>query len=109
MPPPLCRTPGNSTELNELQTSALESGSEIYDMVIIHELGIEVGSLAHESNPDPQVLPKCELRFILNICSLSKPDTFVVTFFSAQPQSSQKPNFKSHEKEKSGTLCTNRR
>ncbi|MBW0541812.1 hypothetical protein O181_081527 [Austropuccinia psidii MF-1] len=51
MPQPLPRTPGNSTEFNELQTSAPESGSEISDMVSSHELGIEVESLAHETQP----------------------------------------------------------
>ncbi|MBW0541242.1 hypothetical protein O181_080957 [Austropuccinia psidii MF-1] len=94
------QTPGNSTELNELQTSAPESGSEISDMVSSHELGIEVERLAHESNPDPPVLLECEHRFILNIFSLSKHDTFVIAFISAQPPSLQKPNFKSYEKEK---------
>ncbi|MBW0559532.1 hypothetical protein O181_099247 [Austropuccinia psidii MF-1] len=90
--------PGNSTELDDLQISAPESGSEISDMVNSHELGIEVESLAHESNPDPPVPSECEHRFILNICSLSKPDTFVIAFISAQPPSSQEPNFKSYEK-----------
>ncbi|MBW0475090.1 hypothetical protein O181_014805 [Austropuccinia psidii MF-1] len=94
------QTPGNSTEFNELKTSAPENGGEISDMVSSHELGIEVESLAHESNPDPPVLPECENRFILNICSVSKPDTFFIAFISAQPPSSQKPNFKSYEKEK---------
>ncbi|MBW0589399.1 hypothetical protein O181_129114 [Austropuccinia psidii MF-1] len=74
-------------------------------MVSSHELGIEVESLAHESNQDPPVLPECEHRFILNICSLSKPDTFVIAFISAQPPSSQKPNFKSYEKEKTVEPC----
>ncbi|MBW0483129.1 hypothetical protein O181_022844 [Austropuccinia psidii MF-1] len=92
----MAQTPGNLTEFNKQQTSALESGSEISDMVISQELAIEVESLAHESNPDPPVLPKCEHRFILNICSLSKPDTFVIAFISAKPQSSQKPIFKSY-------------
>ncbi|MBW0573483.1 hypothetical protein O181_113198 [Austropuccinia psidii MF-1] len=74
-------------------------------MVSSHELGIEVESLEHESNPDPPVLPECEYIFILNICSLSKPDTFVIAFISAQPPSSQKQNFKSYEKEKTVEPC----
>ncbi|MBW0510576.1 hypothetical protein O181_050291 [Austropuccinia psidii MF-1] len=94
------QTLANSTEFHEKTTSAPESGSEISDIVSSHELGIEVESLAHESNPDPPVLLECQHRFILNICSLSKPDTFFITFISAQPPSSQKPNFKSCEKEK---------
>ncbi|MBW0549861.1 hypothetical protein O181_089576 [Austropuccinia psidii MF-1] len=92
------QTLGSSIEFNELQTSAPENGSEISDMVISHELGIEVQNLEHESNSDPPVLPECEHRFILNICNLSKPDTFVIAFISAQPPSSQKPNLKSYEK-----------
>ncbi|MBW0584672.1 hypothetical protein O181_124387 [Austropuccinia psidii MF-1] len=98
MPQPLPQTPGNSTEFNERQTSVPESRSKISDMVSSHELGIEVDSLAHESHPDPPVLPQCEHIFILNICSLSKTDTFVIAFISAQPPSSQKLNFKSYEK-----------
>ncbi|MBW0489822.1 hypothetical protein O181_029537 [Austropuccinia psidii MF-1] len=74
-------------------------------MVSSHELDIEVESLAHESNSDPPFLPECEHRFILNICSLSKPATFVIAFISAQPSSSQKPNFKSYEKEKTVEPC----
>ncbi|MBW0591925.1 hypothetical protein O181_131640 [Austropuccinia psidii MF-1] len=66
----------NSTEFHEQTTSAPESASEISDMVSSHELGIEVESLAHASNPDPPVLPE------------------------SQPLSSQKPNFKIYEKEK---------
>ncbi|MBW0483691.1 hypothetical protein O181_023406 [Austropuccinia psidii MF-1] len=97
MPQPLPQTLRNSTELSEIKTSALESGSEISDMVSSNELGIEVESLAHESNPDPQVLLEYEHRFILNICSLSKPDTFFIAFISAQPPSSQKPNLKPYE------------
>ncbi|MBW0488746.1 hypothetical protein O181_028461 [Austropuccinia psidii MF-1] len=93
------QTLANSTDFHEQTTSAPESGSEIYDMVSSHELGIIVESLAHESNPDPPVLPECDHRFILNIFSLSKPDTFVIAFLSAQPPSSQKPNYKSYEKE----------
>ncbi|MBW0552978.1 hypothetical protein O181_092693 [Austropuccinia psidii MF-1] len=80
----------NSTEFHEQTASAPENGSEILDMVSSHELGIEAESLAHESNPDTPVIPECEHRFILNICSLSKPDTFVIAFISAQPPSSQK-------------------
>ncbi|MBW0488490.1 hypothetical protein O181_028205 [Austropuccinia psidii MF-1] len=76
MPQPLPQSLGNATEVNELHTSAPESGSEISDMVSSHELGIEVESLAHESNPDPPVHPE------------------------SQPPSSQKPNFKSYQKEK---------
>ncbi|MBW0533651.1 hypothetical protein O181_073366 [Austropuccinia psidii MF-1] len=72
----MTQTRGNSTEFNELQTSAPESGSEISDMVSSNQLGIEVESLAHESNPDPPVLPE------------------------SQPPSSQKSNFKTYEKEK---------
>ncbi|MBW0478307.1 hypothetical protein O181_018022 [Austropuccinia psidii MF-1] len=75
MPKLLPQTPGNSTEFNELKTSAPESGSEISDMVSSHELGIEVESLAHE------------------------------TFLSAHPPSSHKPNFKSYEKEKIVEPC----
>ncbi|MBW0575308.1 hypothetical protein O181_115023 [Austropuccinia psidii MF-1] len=101
----MAQTLENSTEFNELQTSAPQSRSEISDMVSSHDLGIEVESLSHESNPDPPVLPKCENRFILNICSLSKPNTFVIAFISAQCPSSQKPNFKSYEKEKTVEPC----
>ncbi|MBW0480815.1 hypothetical protein O181_020530 [Austropuccinia psidii MF-1] len=99
------QTPGNSTEFNELQTSAAESGSEISDMGSSHELGIEVETLAHVSNPDPPVLPECEYRFILNICNLPKPDSFVIAFISAQPPSPQKLNFKSYKKEKTVEPC----
>ncbi|MBW0474689.1 hypothetical protein O181_014404 [Austropuccinia psidii MF-1] len=74
-------------------------------MVSSHELGIEVESLAHGGNPDPPVLLECEHRFILKICSLSKPDNFVIAFISAQPPSSQKPNLKSYEKEKTVEPC----
>ncbi|MBW0487264.1 hypothetical protein O181_026979 [Austropuccinia psidii MF-1] len=102
------QTMGNSAEFNELQISAPESGSEISDMVSSNELGIEVESLAHESNPDPPVLPECEHRFILNICNLSKPDSFVIAFISAQPPSSQKTNLKSYEKEKTVEPCAPR-
>ncbi|MBW0485982.1 hypothetical protein O181_025697 [Austropuccinia psidii MF-1] len=101
----MAQTLENSTEFNELQTLAPESGSKISYMVSSHELGIEVESLEHESNPDPPVLPKCEHGFILNICSLSKHDTFVIAFISAQPPSSQKPNFKSYERERTVEPC----
>ncbi|MBW0477010.1 hypothetical protein O181_016725 [Austropuccinia psidii MF-1] len=50
-------------------------------MASSHELGIEVDSLAHESHPDPPVLPEY------------------------QPPSSQKLNFKSYEKEKTVEPC----
>ncbi|MBW0578656.1 hypothetical protein O181_118371 [Austropuccinia psidii MF-1] len=70
-----------------------------------HELGIELESLAHESNPYPPVLPECEHKSILNIYSLSKPDSFVIAFISAQPPRSQKPNFKIYEKEKTVEPC----
>ncbi|MBW0480643.1 hypothetical protein O181_020358 [Austropuccinia psidii MF-1] len=99
------QTPRNLTEFNEIQTSAPGSGSEISDMVISHELGIEVESLEHESNPDPPVLPECEHRFILNISNLSKHDSFVKAFISAQPPSSKKPNFNRYEKEKTVEPC----
>ncbi|MBW0524099.1 hypothetical protein O181_063814 [Austropuccinia psidii MF-1] len=56
-------------------------------------------------HPDPPVLPECEHRFILNICSLSKPDTFVIAFISAQPPSSQKLDFTSYNKEKTVEPC----
>ncbi|MBW0485215.1 hypothetical protein O181_024930 [Austropuccinia psidii MF-1] len=81
MPQPLPRTQGNSTEFNELQTSAPESGSEISDMVSSHELVFEVESLAHESNPDPPVLPE------------------------SQPLNSQKLDFISYEKENTVEPC----
>ncbi|MBW0471004.1 hypothetical protein O181_010719 [Austropuccinia psidii MF-1] len=81
MPQPLPQTPGNSNEFNELKILAPENGSEISDMVSSHELGIEVDSLAHESNPDPPVLPE------------------------SHPPSSQKPNLKSYEKENTAEPC----
>ncbi|MBW0473552.1 hypothetical protein O181_013267 [Austropuccinia psidii MF-1] len=99
------QTLANSTEFHEQTTSAPESGSEISDMVSSHELGNEVESLAHESNPDPPALLECEHIFILNVCSLSKPDNFLIAFISAQPPSSQKPNFKRYEKEKTVEPC----
>ncbi|MBW0540549.1 hypothetical protein O181_080264 [Austropuccinia psidii MF-1] len=54
------QTLANSTEFHEQTTSAPEGESEISDMTTSHELGIEVESLAHESNPDPPVLPDCK-------------------------------------------------
>ncbi|MBW0482258.1 hypothetical protein O181_021973 [Austropuccinia psidii MF-1] len=99
------KTSGNSTEFNEQRPSASESGSEISDIVSSHELGIEVESQSHENNQDPPVLPECEHRFILNICNLSKADIFVIAFISAQPPSSQKPNFKSYENENTVESC----
>ncbi|MBW0494439.1 hypothetical protein O181_034154 [Austropuccinia psidii MF-1] len=74
-------------------------------MLSSHELDIEVESLAHESNPDPPVLPEYEHRLILNICNISKPDSFVIAFISAQCQSSQKAHFKSYDKEKTVEPC----
>ncbi|MBW0465761.1 hypothetical protein O181_005476 [Austropuccinia psidii MF-1] len=74
-------------------------------MVSSHELGIEIEILAHEINPDPPVLLECEHRFILNICSVSKPESSVIAFISAQPPSSQRLNFKSYEKEKTVEPC----
>ncbi|MBW0484650.1 hypothetical protein O181_024365 [Austropuccinia psidii MF-1] len=74
-------------------------------MVSSHELGIEVESLSNEINPDPLVLPEYEDRFILNIFNLSNPESFLIAFISAQPPSSQKPNFKSYEKEKTVEPC----
>ncbi|MBW0469327.1 hypothetical protein O181_009042 [Austropuccinia psidii MF-1] len=85
MPQPLPQTLGNSTEFNELQTSAPENGSAFSDMVSSHELGIEVESMSHESNPDPPVLPE--------------------SVISAHPPSSQKANFESYEKENTGEPC----
>ncbi|MBW0547675.1 hypothetical protein O181_087390 [Austropuccinia psidii MF-1] len=69
-------------------------------MISSHELGIEVESLSHQSNQDPPVIQEYGHRFILNICNISQADGFVMAFISAQPPSSQKPNFKSYEKEK---------
>ncbi|MBW0480066.1 hypothetical protein O181_019781 [Austropuccinia psidii MF-1] len=65
-----------------LRTSAPESGSEISDMVSSHELGIEVESQSHENNQDPPVLPE------------------------SQPPSSQKPNSKRYQKEKTVEPCS---
>ncbi|MBW0569536.1 hypothetical protein O181_109251 [Austropuccinia psidii MF-1] len=53
---PIFQTPGISTELNQLPTSAPGSGGEISDMVSSDELGIEVESLEHENNTNPPVL-----------------------------------------------------
>ncbi|MBW0469259.1 hypothetical protein O181_008974 [Austropuccinia psidii MF-1] len=83
MPQPLPRTLGNSTEFNELQTSAPESGSEISVMVSSHELGIEVESLAHESNPDPPVLPQ-RIRKRPNINATKKTNKNHSTFEGAK-------------------------
>ncbi|MBW0563793.1 hypothetical protein O181_103508 [Austropuccinia psidii MF-1] len=77
----MAQTPGNSTEFNELSTSAPESGSEISHMASGCELGIEVESQSHEDNQDPPVFPK------------------------AQPPSSQKLNLKSYEKENTVKPC----
>ncbi|MBW0493799.1 hypothetical protein O181_033514 [Austropuccinia psidii MF-1] len=81
MPQEMPQILGNSTEFNAKRTSAQEGGSEIADMVSSHELGIEVESQSHENNQDPPVLPK------------------------SQPLSSQKPDFKSYEKEKTVEPC----
>ncbi|MBW0585226.1 hypothetical protein O181_124941 [Austropuccinia psidii MF-1] len=70
----MAEIPGNSTEFNELPTSAPESGSEISDMASSCELGIEVDSQSHEDNQDPPVLPEFEYASIFNISNLSKPD-----------------------------------
>ncbi|MBW0478809.1 hypothetical protein O181_018524 [Austropuccinia psidii MF-1] len=101
----MAQTLGSSTDFNELQTSAPENGSEISDVVSSNELGIEVESLVHEHNTDPPVITECEHRFILNICNLSKSATCVIAFISAQPPSSEKPNLKSYEKEKTVEPC----
>ncbi|MBW0460288.1 hypothetical protein O181_000003 [Austropuccinia psidii MF-1] len=99
------QAPRISTELNQLPTSALESGSEFSDMDSSNEIDIGVESLTHEKNQDPPVLTECEHKFILNIFNLSKPDDFSIAFISAQPSSSQKPNLKSYEKEKTVEPC----
>ncbi|MBW0500537.1 hypothetical protein O181_040252 [Austropuccinia psidii MF-1] len=75
------QNPGNSTEFNEKRTSAPESGSERSDMVSSHELGTEVERQSHENNQDTPLLPE------------------------SQPQSSEKLNFKSYEKEKTVEPC----
>ncbi|MBW0484372.1 hypothetical protein O181_024087 [Austropuccinia psidii MF-1] len=105
MPQLMPQTAGNSTEFNELKTSAPESGSQISDMVSSNELGIEFESLEHENNQHPSVHPECENRFLLHICNLSKLDSFFMSFIWAQPPSSQKLNLKSYEKEKTVQPC----
>ncbi|MBW0535628.1 hypothetical protein O181_075343 [Austropuccinia psidii MF-1] len=81
MPQPIPQSMRNSTEFNEIQSSAPESGSEISDMVGSNELGIKVESLLQENNEDPPVLP------------------------DSQSPSSQKLNFKSYEKAKAVAPC----
>ncbi|MBW0585491.1 hypothetical protein O181_125206, partial [Austropuccinia psidii MF-1] len=54
----MAQTPGNSTEFNEIPTSAPESGSEISNIVSSSELAIEVESQSHEDNKDPPILPE---------------------------------------------------
>ncbi|MBW0487617.1 hypothetical protein O181_027332 [Austropuccinia psidii MF-1] len=76
------QTPGNSSDINELQTSAPDNGSKISDMVNIHELGIEVEGLRLKINQYSPVLPE------------------------SQPPSSQKPNFKRYEKEYTIEPCS---
>ncbi|MBW0479168.1 hypothetical protein O181_018883 [Austropuccinia psidii MF-1] len=76
------QTPGNSTEFHEQRTSVPESGSEISDMVSSHELGIKVEIQSHENNQHPLVLPESQLP------------------------SSQKPNFKIYQKEKTVEPCS---
>ncbi|MBW0493311.1 hypothetical protein O181_033026 [Austropuccinia psidii MF-1] len=76
------QAPGNSTEFHEQRTSAPKSASEISDMVSSHELGIEVECQSHENNQDPPVLPE------------------------SQPPTSQKPNFKSYQKENTVEPCS---
>ncbi|MBW0548700.1 hypothetical protein O181_088415 [Austropuccinia psidii MF-1] len=81
MPQAIPHTPENSTEFNEQRNSAPDSGSEISDIISSHEVGIEVESPAHESNPDIPVLPE------------------------SQPPSSQKPNFEIYQKDKTVEPC----
>ncbi|MBW0476741.1 hypothetical protein O181_016456 [Austropuccinia psidii MF-1] len=81
MPQEMPQTLRNSAEFNEKRTSAPGSESEVSDMVSIHELGIEVEIQSHENNQDPSVLPE------------------------SHPPSSQKPNFKRYEKEKTVEPC----
>ncbi|MBW0578079.1 hypothetical protein O181_117794, partial [Austropuccinia psidii MF-1] len=83
----MAQTPGNSTEFNEWPTSAPESGSEMSDIASSRELGIEGESQSHEDNQDPPLFPE------------------VIAFISGQPPSSQKPIFKSYEKEKTVEPC----
>ncbi|MBW0527783.1 hypothetical protein O181_067498 [Austropuccinia psidii MF-1] len=105
MPHPMPQTLGSSLEFNELQTSTPESGDKISDMVSNNKLVIEVKSLEHENYQDPPVIQDCEHTFILNICNLSEPDSFLIAFISAQPPSSQRLNLKSYEKEKAVEPC----
>ncbi|MBW0482519.1 hypothetical protein O181_022234 [Austropuccinia psidii MF-1] len=77
----MAQSPENSTEFNEQPSSVPESESEISDMVSSCELGIEVESHSNKDNEDPPVLPE------------------------SQPPSSQKPNFKSYEKENTVEPC----
>ncbi|MBW0463871.1 hypothetical protein O181_003586 [Austropuccinia psidii MF-1] len=72
-----------STQLAQLSNFSPESGSEISDMDSSNELGIEVESLEPENNLDPPVLPEFEHKLIFN------------------PPSSQNPNLKRYDKEKS--------
>ncbi|MBW0464256.1 hypothetical protein O181_003971 [Austropuccinia psidii MF-1] len=99
------QTPGNSTEFNEIWTSAPENGSQIFNMVSSNELGMEVEILAHGKNQDPPALPEGEHTFILNISNLSKTDSFFIAIIFAQPPSSQKPNLKRYDKEKTVEAC----
>ncbi|MBW0507204.1 hypothetical protein O181_046919 [Austropuccinia psidii MF-1] len=78
MPQPMPQAPRISEQLNQLPTSSPESVSEISDMVISNELGIELEILAHENNQDPPVIPE--------------------SFILSQPSSSQKTDLKSYEK-----------
>ncbi|MBW0530085.1 hypothetical protein O181_069800 [Austropuccinia psidii MF-1] len=74
-------------------------------MVGSHGLGIEVESLSHEINLDSPVLSEFDHRFILNICNLSNPNSSFIYFISAQPSTSQKPNLKIYEREKTVKPC----
>ncbi|MBW0463327.1 hypothetical protein O181_003042 [Austropuccinia psidii MF-1] len=85
MPREIPQTPGNSTEFIEQRPSPPESGSKVSDMVSSNELGIETERQSHENNQDTPVLPE--------------------SFISSQSPSSQKPNFKSYEKEKTVEPC----
>ncbi|MBW0493424.1 hypothetical protein O181_033139 [Austropuccinia psidii MF-1] len=104
MPQAMPQEPENSTEFNDLLTSAAEKGSEISDMVSSDEFRIEVESLSHENNQELPVFPDCDYRFMLKICDLSNPNSFFIDFISAQPPSSQKQDFKSDEKGKTVDL-----
>ncbi|MBW0515668.1 hypothetical protein O181_055383 [Austropuccinia psidii MF-1] len=101
--------PGNAKELNQLPTSASKNGSKISDMVSSNELGIEVESLVHENNQDPQFLPECEHKFMLNINNLSKPDFSHSLYFSSAFKLSKAKFEKLSEGKYSVTLCTNSR